>query len=201
MAGAISSSITAARWPERLLRRLLGLVLTRPALLRAALARRPPGKAVRRADAEAAAPARWHWRRGRYRRRPQWIGRRFSRPRASGECGSRCLPGCAQQVLAPEINEATIRLLTRHGCEVVVAPGQRLLRRAGPPSGRRGAGAGPRPRQYRRLGARFGHRAGSTRSSSTPRAAARWSRITASCCAATRPMPRRRRGSPRWRAT
>jgi len=33
------------------------------------------------------------------------------------------LSGCAQQVLAPEINEATIRLLTRHGCEVVVAPG------------------------------------------------------------------------------
>jgi len=31
------------------------------------------------------------------------------------------LPGCAQRVLAPEINEATIRLLTRHGCEVVVA--------------------------------------------------------------------------------
>jgi glycolate oxidase iron-sulfur subunit len=33
------------------------------------------------------------------------------------------LPGCAQQVLAPLINEATIRLLTRHGVEVVVAPG------------------------------------------------------------------------------
>src|SRR6267154_4679396 len=33
------------------------------------------------------------------------------------------LAGCAQQVLAPEINEATIRLLTRHGCEVVVASG------------------------------------------------------------------------------
>ena len=33
------------------------------------------------------------------------------------------LPGCAQQVVAPEINEATIRLLTRHGCEVVVAEG------------------------------------------------------------------------------
>ncbi len=31
--------------------------------------------------------------------------------------------GCAQQVLAPEINEATIRLLTRHGVEVVVAKG------------------------------------------------------------------------------
>ena len=33
------------------------------------------------------------------------------------------LNGCAQQVLAPGINEATIRLLTRHGCEVVVAAG------------------------------------------------------------------------------
>jgi len=33
------------------------------------------------------------------------------------------LPGCAQQVLMPEINEATIRLLNRHGAEVVVAPG------------------------------------------------------------------------------
>jgi glycolate oxidase iron-sulfur subunit len=33
------------------------------------------------------------------------------------------LAGCAQQVLAPEINDATIRLLTRLGCEVVVAEG------------------------------------------------------------------------------
>jgi glycolate oxidase iron-sulfur subunit len=33
------------------------------------------------------------------------------------------LNGCAQTVLAPQINEATIRLLTRHGCEVVVADG------------------------------------------------------------------------------
>jgi glycolate oxidase iron-sulfur subunit len=33
------------------------------------------------------------------------------------------LAGCAQQVLAPEINEATIRLLTRLGIEVVVAKG------------------------------------------------------------------------------
>lgn len=31
------------------------------------------------------------------------------------------LIGCAQRVLAPQINEATIRLLTRHGVEVVVA--------------------------------------------------------------------------------
>jgi len=33
------------------------------------------------------------------------------------------LSGCAQQVIAPQINEATVRLLTRHGCEVVVARG------------------------------------------------------------------------------
>ncbi len=33
------------------------------------------------------------------------------------------LTGCAQQVLKPSINEATIRILTRHGCEVVVAEG------------------------------------------------------------------------------
>lgn len=33
------------------------------------------------------------------------------------------LSGCAQKVLAPSINEATIRLLTRHGVEVVVAEG------------------------------------------------------------------------------
>ncbi len=31
--------------------------------------------------------------------------------------------GCAQQVLSPEINEATVRLLTRQGVEVVVARG------------------------------------------------------------------------------
>jgi glycolate oxidase iron-sulfur subunit len=32
------------------------------------------------------------------------------------------LAGCAQQVLDPGINEATLRLLNRHHCEVVVAP-------------------------------------------------------------------------------
>ena len=33
------------------------------------------------------------------------------------------LAGCAQRVLDPRINAATIRLLTRHGCEVVLAEG------------------------------------------------------------------------------
>ncbi|MCR9218888.1 MAG: glycolate oxidase subunit GlcF [Alphaproteobacteria bacterium] len=45
-----------------------------------------------------------------------------------GEGGARkgrvaMLSGCAQQVLAPSINEATVRLLTRQGYEVVVAKG------------------------------------------------------------------------------
>ncbi len=33
------------------------------------------------------------------------------------------MTGCAQKALSPQINEATIRLLTRHGVEVVVAEG------------------------------------------------------------------------------
>jgi glycolate oxidase iron-sulfur subunit len=33
------------------------------------------------------------------------------------------LSGCVQPVIAPEINEATVRLLTRHGVEVVIADG------------------------------------------------------------------------------
>ena len=45
--------------------------------------------------------------------------------RAQGERRARValLAGCAQQVLAPQINEATIRLLTRIGVEVIVAEG------------------------------------------------------------------------------
>ena len=34
------------------------------------------------------------------------------------------MTGCAQKVLNPAINDATVRLLPRHGCEVVVADGQ-----------------------------------------------------------------------------
>jgi len=33
------------------------------------------------------------------------------------------MTGCAQKVLRPAINEATVRLLTRHGCEVVIVGG------------------------------------------------------------------------------
>jgi glycolate oxidase iron-sulfur subunit len=109
-------------WAERRLRYWLGRVLTRPALLRPALwaarlARPFAALAPKRlrpmlnlapAALPAASPA--------------------DRPQAFPAEGQRrirvaLLPGCAQQVLAPEINEATIRLLTRLGAEVVVAPG------------------------------------------------------------------------------
>jgi glycolate oxidase iron-sulfur subunit len=109
-------------WTERLLRHWLGRVLTKPALLRAALQgarlakpfaallpkRLRPLVGLAPSAIPAASPV----------DKPQVFP-------AEGERHMRIalLPGCAQQVLAPEINEATIRLLTRHGAEIVVAPG------------------------------------------------------------------------------
>src|SRR5437763_11862297 len=109
-------------WPERLFRHWLGRVLTRPALLRVALhgARQAKPFAALLPKklrplvglAPSAIPA------ASDVDRPQIFA-------AEGERRMRValLPGCAQQVWAPAINEATIRLLTRHGVEVVVAPG------------------------------------------------------------------------------
>jgi glycolate oxidase iron-sulfur subunit len=109
-------------WPERLLRGMLARILPRPSLFRLALigawfarplARFLPARVaamLRLAPARLPGPSRVD--------RPQVFpaeGRRVKRVAL--------LSGCAQQVLAPEINEATIRLLTRHGCEVVVAAG------------------------------------------------------------------------------
>ena len=107
---------------QRLLRRGLGRVLTRPAWLRlalraarlvkpfAALAPRSLRPLLALAPANVPAPSAAD--------RPQVFPAEGVRRKRVA-----LLPGCAQQVLAPEINEATIRLLTRHGCEVVVAPG------------------------------------------------------------------------------
>jgi glycolate oxidase iron-sulfur subunit len=109
-------------WPERLLRSLLAVVLPRPRLFRLALlgawlsrplAGRLPGRLgmlVGLAPQRLPAPS------------------PVDRPQVFAAQGARVkrvalLNGCAQRVLAPEINEATIRLLTRHGCEVVVAKG------------------------------------------------------------------------------
>ena len=107
---------------DRLLRRMLGAVLPRPALLRVALAAarlaRPlaPLMPARLRAMLELAPARLEG--------PSPL----DRPQVfAAEGGTRMrvalLAGCAQRVLEPRINEATIRLLTRLGCEVAIAPG------------------------------------------------------------------------------
>ena len=111
---------------ERLLRGVLGAIIPRPFLFRAALVgarvARPlagliPGQSMlaqRLRAMLALAPASLP--------RPSAV----ERPGVHAAVGERkarvaLLAGCAQQVLAPSINEATIRLLTRLGVEVVVA--------------------------------------------------------------------------------
>jgi glycolate oxidase iron-sulfur subunit len=115
-------------WHERALRAVLAWVLPRPRVLRLALlgARlaRPlagliPGRgrlASRMRAMLALAPARLP--------PPSTVETPRVYP-AEGERRGRValLAGCAQQVLSPQINEATIRLLTRLGIEVVVAKG------------------------------------------------------------------------------
>ncbi len=109
-------------WPERQMRRLLGTVLPHPALFRAALS---GGRFAK--YAAGMLPKRL---RVLLEMAPDSVPRAsaMDRPQvfpAEGERIARValMNGCAQQVLAPQINEATIRLLTRHGCEVVVAKG------------------------------------------------------------------------------
>ncbi len=108
--------------PERMLRRVLSLVLPRPGLFRLALmaarlvkpfAGLAPGRLRGLlAMAPGALP-------------PPGIGGNAGVHRAMGERKLRVamLAGCAQKVLDPAINEATIRLLTRLGCDVVIAEG------------------------------------------------------------------------------
>jgi glycolate oxidase iron-sulfur subunit len=107
-------------WSERLLRRLVGMVLPRPTLFRLALF----GAALTRPIA-ARLPGRWG---GLARFAPAGLPGPSPMDRAGvfpteGPRRKRValLAGCAQRVLAPEINEATIRLLNRHGVDVVVA--------------------------------------------------------------------------------
>jgi len=111
-------------WPDRALRAVLGFVLPRPGLFRWALIAARFGKPFagvmpsRLKAMLALAPARLPASSGAMKAQ--------SFPAQTQRGGARrvaLLSGCAQQVLAPEINAATIRLLTRHGYEVVVAKG------------------------------------------------------------------------------
>ncbi len=107
---------------DRWLRNLLALVLPRPELFRLALIGAMLGRPFR-----GLMPARL---KAMLDVAPSGLPQRSPTDEpavhaASGEKRMRValLTGCAQKVLAPSINEATIRLLTRHGCEVVVAKG------------------------------------------------------------------------------
>ena len=109
-------------WPQRLVRDLLAWLTPRRGLFRlaarlgalsrpfnrlmpaslAAMARLAPARVAGPADVD----------------RPQTFGAEGPRRRRIA-----MLSGCVQPVLSPQINEATVRLLRRHGCEVVVAQG------------------------------------------------------------------------------
>jgi glycolate oxidase iron-sulfur subunit len=109
-------------WPDRALRAVLGFVLPRPGVFRAAIGVARLGKSF-----AAVLPRRL---RPLLTLAPRRVppASAVDRPQVFAAVGARTrrvalLTGCAQRVLAPAINEATIRLLTRHGCEVVIARG------------------------------------------------------------------------------
>lgn len=104
---------------ERLLRALLARVLPRPALFRVAIHAARLMRPVRFALPHNLSPL--------FDLAPRMLPPRTDLAAvypASGEQRHRVglLAGCAQQVLEPEINAATIRLLNRLGCEVIVPP-------------------------------------------------------------------------------
>ena len=107
---------------ERALRTVLSTVLPRPALARLALmAARGPSLLAPLFGGRIGALLRLA---GRPSYGPSWVERPQVIP-AQGPRRKRValLTGCVQSTLAPEINEAAVRVLTRHGCEVVVARG------------------------------------------------------------------------------
>jgi glycolate oxidase iron-sulfur subunit len=120
--------------PERLLRAVLALVLPRPALFRASmtLARigRPLFSLLPAPSQARASPTIWRRVGAMLALSPRRVpspgpgaGRVFP---AVGDRRGRValLQGCAQQVLAPRINQAAINFLTRHGIEVVLVRGE-----------------------------------------------------------------------------
>jgi glycolate oxidase iron-sulfur subunit len=112
----------ARTWPDRLLRRLLAAMLSRPRLFLPAIRlghmAKPlgpllPGRLRGMLDLIPAAP------------RPHILHPQVFRAEGPAKTRLALLAGCAQQALEGSINAATIRILQRHGCDVVVAPGSR----------------------------------------------------------------------------
>ncbi len=112
----------ARPFAERTMRAALALVLPRPALarplLRVAAALRPLARFLPRRVAAALALAPSHLQPVSSVDAPQVFAAQGARKMRVA-----LLNGCVQTVLYTSINEATIRLLTRHGVEVVVAKG------------------------------------------------------------------------------
>ena len=111
---------------ERLLRRLLATIIPNPALFRLAALAGRLARLVTRPIARLLPPRTRAMLENAPRRvaSPSWV----DRPQVIPAQGARrlrvaLLAGCAQQVLRPEINEATVSVLTCHGCEVVIAKG------------------------------------------------------------------------------
>ena len=102
------------------------------------------------------------------------------------------MTGCAQKALNTDINDATIRLLTRLGCEVVVAEGAGCCGALDPSHGQSPRKPRHGGQEHHSLGAEMDG-TGWTPSSSTPPAAAPPSRITATCSAMTPWPPMRAR--------
>ena len=109
-------------WPDRVLRRLLAFVLPRPGLFRVGATVAKLGRPV-----SPLLPPRL---RAMLELTPATLPPPgpTARPRVFPAVGPRrarvaLMTGCVQRALAPAINEATMRLLTRHGCEVVIAEG------------------------------------------------------------------------------
>jgi glycolate oxidase iron-sulfur subunit len=109
---------------ERAVRRLLASVLPHPRRFRLALAAarfaRPFLGLVRRVGPRELA-AMLELAPVSLARRAAYAGPGTAATRAERRKRVILLAGCAQQVLRPEINDATIRLLARHGVDVVVA--------------------------------------------------------------------------------
>jgi glycolate oxidase iron-sulfur subunit len=115
---------------ERALRAMLALVLPRPGLFRAGmiLARlaRPFAGLLPASNQLSGSPGLWRRIQAMLALAPASLPPRGAAPGsvfpAQGERRGRValLQGCAQQVLAPRINQAAINLLTRHGIEVVL---------------------------------------------------------------------------------
>jgi glycolate oxidase iron-sulfur subunit len=110
---------------ERLIRRLLAGVLPHPARFRRALAAARlarPFLGVMRRVAPKEVVAMLELAPMSLVRRPDFAGPGTAATKAERRKRVILLAGCAQQVLRPEINDATIRLLARRGVDVEVAP-------------------------------------------------------------------------------